>query len=157
MWIFTTGGYVSAVQDKNDPDILVIRARDRQSLETLADGAELVGEVERPVIIRGAGTDYPYRLSVSRAAFIAWVAHEITHYLTYKNFKDAAEGALGKPWHDTLSAIWWDTHHFTDEEGERFSPYLQSVRKPKGARKAWRQVDTVEPDAHLFDDEDGVL
>ena len=32
MWIFTETGFVSAVQHRENPDYLMVRARDRQSL-----------------------------------------------------------------------------------------------------------------------------
>ena len=35
MWLFTETGFVSAVRHREDPDLLVVRARDRQSLEPI--------------------------------------------------------------------------------------------------------------------------
>lgn len=139
MWIFTTGGFVSAVQSKTDSTVLVIRARDRYSLDCLADGVELLGESPRPAIEVGKGTDYPYRTEVSREAFLAWLNHEVENYLSYTNFKDAAKASLGEPWSKTLSKVWTDSHGFTDAEGEPFSPYLYwtTGRGERPTREEW--------------------
>lgn len=136
MWIFTTAGYVSAVVDKTDESgaTLLVRARDRQSLQTMCDGVELAGGEAAPDVIVGEGTDYPYRARVSRMGFTAWIAFEIEHYLDYNNFKSAAKVSLGDEWAEGLSRVWWDTHDFTDAEGERHSPYLSTVRG-SGKRK----------------------
>ena len=40
MWVFTTGGFVSAVEHRDNPDLVMVRARDEQSLKTIADKAE---------------------------------------------------------------------------------------------------------------------
>ena len=55
MWVFTETGFVSAVARRDDPDHLVVRARDRISLEPLA-------ALDADEIVLGAGSDYPYRL-----------------------------------------------------------------------------------------------
>jgi len=119
MWIFTTGGFLSAVVDRDDESgqTLLVRARDRVSIEGLADGVELVAGEPRPVVVTGEGTDYPYRARVSRAAFVAFMAQEIEQYLTYTNFKDAAKVSLGDEWGKALMDIWIDAHRFTDDEG----------------------------------------
>lgn len=138
MWVFTTAGYWSAVQDRNDSTLLSVRTRDRQSAEALADGVELVCGVERPLVRTGEGTDYPYRLTMSKADFAAYLTHDITHYLTYKNFKDEAKDSLGKKWADALSSIWFKTWEFTDREGIGHSPYMRAEAWAvgKGYRKA---------------------
>ena len=40
MWIFTETGFVSAVRHYDDLNLVVVRARDAQSLEVLAELAE---------------------------------------------------------------------------------------------------------------------
>jgi hypothetical protein len=46
MWIFTSTGFVSAVVHRDDPDLIVVRARDLESLTPLIErtGAEVVNE-----------------------------------------------------------------------------------------------------------------
>lgn len=121
MWIFTTGGFVSAVQDEEDEGTLVVRSRDRASLQLVFDSVEMLtgalGEDDK--ILVGAGTDYPYRLSVPREAFALWLANEVRQYLDYSNFKDEARASLGDKWADNLGDVWVAMLGATDEEGRQ--------------------------------------
>lgn len=119
MWVFTTGGFVSAVQDKKDPDRVVIRARDKQSLETLLEGVTLAGAAAEQdpelhdaelyrvgEITTGEGTDYRWRTRLSKATFAIWLQYEVMNYLGYTNFKDALTPARGKKYHDAAMNVW---------------------------------------------------
>jgi len=64
MWLFTDTGFVSAVSDGSD---LMVRSRDRESLEPLA----AVAKVE---IKKTPKNDYPYRVHVKHEVFAEWVA-----------------------------------------------------------------------------------
>lgn len=121
MWIFTTGGFVSAVQDMDDNNFLVIRSRDRASLQIVFDGVEMLTDTlgEDDEILVGAGTDYPYRLRVTREAFAEWMANEIRQYLDYGNFKDEAHRTLGDVWARSLGDVWVAMLGVTDEEGRQ--------------------------------------
>jgi len=79
MWVFTDTGFVSAVLDKNDSDFLVVRSRDRKSIDDLAH------HVGVDVVV-GAGTDYPYRVFVRHADFTEWVAQKAMD-IDYTNYK----------------------------------------------------------------------
>ena len=80
MWIFTDTGFVSAVADRDNNDQLIVRSRDRASLEPLAalDGDQ---------ILVGIGSDYRYRILCSRETFTRWVTEQATA-IDYPNFKD---------------------------------------------------------------------
>lgn len=119
MWIFTTAGFISAVQDYDDlsGNTLLVRARDRASIQTVADGVELIADVPAPSVVVGGGTDYPYRIRVGRAEFAAWLGHEVMNYLTYGNFKSAAKDSLGTAAEDVLSRVWVTLHGLTDDAG----------------------------------------
>lgn len=103
MWVFTTGGFVSAVEHRSDSNLVMVRARDEQSLKTMIEGIELAGnainadgeklkieEDLKPVSSDNA--DYRWRVVVSKATFALWLQFEVLNYLNYPNFK----GALGK-------------------------------------------------------------
>lgn len=117
MWIISTGGFVSAVQDPKDSDRLVIRSRDRQSLVTMLEGIELAGAAAGDTdgelytassIVTGQGTDYRYRVRLSKATFAIWVQYEVLNFLTYPNFKNALTESRGKVWHDAAMNVWVD-------------------------------------------------
>lgn len=110
MWVFTTGGFVSAVQLRSNPDLVMVRARDRQSLETMLEGVELAGAAndevfERPEIVSVPG-DYRWRVTVSKATFVLFLQFEVLNYLNYDNFKNALTESRGKVYHDAAMGVW---------------------------------------------------
>ena len=108
MWVFTETGFVSAVQNRDNPDYLVVRARDRQSLQTLAD----ICDVE---IKTSQGSDYPYRVFISKADFTSWMNDNID-FLGYDNFKNRVAITRGKEYAYALGSVWSTMHEVEDEE-----------------------------------------
>jgi hypothetical protein len=123
MWIFTTEGFISAVQDKKDDEKLVIRARDRAALEAMLQTIELAGEAinrdaedgVEPVVFgpyeieTGKGTDYRYRVSnIDRGTFALFMQFEIMNFLHYTNYKDALTKSRGRVYHDACMNVWVD-------------------------------------------------
>lgn len=111
MWVFTTGGFVSAVEHRDNPELLMVRARDRQSLDSMLDAIELAGhaegvEHETGEVTMAAPSDYPWRVVVPKSTFAVWAQHEILNGITYENFKDAADEERGDPYHKCLMGVW---------------------------------------------------
>jgi hypothetical protein len=112
MWVFTSGGFVSAVQHRDNPDLVMVRARDRQSLETMLEGIELTGVADdekfvRPDIVSVPG-DYRWRVTVSKSTFVLFLQFEVLNYLNYDNFKNALTETRGKKWHNAAMGVWTD-------------------------------------------------
>ena len=105
MWLFTETGFVSAVILPKDPDTLIVRARDRQSLEPLADQAGVEILTTKMLESQGYGSDYYYRVLVPRATFTQGVAEQIS-ILDYKNFKDQVAVTRDKNFAHTLGEVW---------------------------------------------------
>ena len=123
MWIFTTEGFVSAVEDKTDADKVVVRARDKKSLEAMLQTIELAGDAinhdaadgVEPVefgpyeIVTGLGTDYRWRVSgIDKGTFALFMQFEIMNFLGYGNFKDALTKSRGDEYHDAAMNVWVD-------------------------------------------------
>ncbi len=98
MWIFTQDGFVSAVDNGMEPGKLAVRARDKESLALLAEltGAE-IQEFE--------GTDYEYRVHVTREELTKWMTMNI-ETLDYSNFKNRVWASRGEVFHDACSEVW---------------------------------------------------
>lgn len=121
--MMTTAGFYSAVEDPHDADYLKVRSRDRDSLQALVDGVAFVSGGEALTIETGGGTDYPYRVRVSKAAYADWVAYEALNFITYKNFKSELKASRGPLWSEAANAIWVAMlEKTTDAEGEALSP-----------------------------------
>jgi len=78
MWIYTTDGFYSVVEDRNDPDCLWVRARVEGDLERLWPDADVL---ETP------DADYRFRAALSRQEVAAGIAKSILE-IDYSNYKD---------------------------------------------------------------------
>jgi hypothetical protein len=105
MWLFTNTGFVSAVSNGKD---LMVRARDRESLEPLAESAHTE-------IISTPKNDYPYRVIVTHDLFSKWTAHMATG-ITYKNFKSEVAATRGYGFAHPLMEVWSAMHEVEDAQ-----------------------------------------
>ncbi len=85
MWIFTVDGFYSAVQDKNDPTRIMVRARKKGDLETLLKRLKS----EELEILDWVGSDYAYRVFMPRELWLDYL-EEMGRELDYPNFKARA-------------------------------------------------------------------
>jgi hypothetical protein len=97
MWICFNNAFISAVESDDDPNVLKVRARKREHLETLFPGKKIYWSKE---------TDYAYRVFVGRKAFTNMVSNRISE-IDYSNFKDSVDD---KELHD-LYADFWTLHY----------------------------------------------
>ena len=105
MWLFTNTGFVSAVSNGKD---LMVRSRDRESLEPIAESA-------KTEIIATPQNDYPYRVIVTHEFFAKWVAHMVMT-TTYKNFKSEVAATRGGYFAKPLNQVWSVMHDVEDHK-----------------------------------------
>ena len=105
MWIFTNTGFISAVSDGKD---LVIRSRDRLSLEPLAIFA-------KATIKKTPSSDYPYRLTLSHQGFADWLSM-MALGIDYRNFKSEVTETRGADFAHPLMDIWSVMHGVEDDD-----------------------------------------
>ena len=103
MWLFTNTGFVSAVSTGTE---LMVRSRDRESLEPLAEAA-------KSEIISTPSNDYPYRTIVSHEIFSRWAAHMVSN-ISYKNFKSEVAATRGYDFAHPLMKVWSAMHEVED-------------------------------------------
>lgn len=124
MWIFTTGGFVSAVEHRDDSTKVMVRARDKMSLETMvnsvkeglvsggkADEAEAIAESLKVYAVFG---DYKWRVVMPKSMFAVFLVNEVMEYINYANFKTKLTATRGKKWHDVAMNIWTAALKLTD-------------------------------------------
>ena len=95
MWLFTNTGFVSAVSNGKD---LMVRARDKESLEPIAQSA-------KAEIVATPQNDYPYRVIVTHEFLAKWVA-QMASNITYKNFKSEVAVTRGYEFAHPLMKVW---------------------------------------------------
>ena len=108
MWIFTKNGFVSAVRKNAHPDVLTIRARDKESLAELIDltGAELA---------KSPDGDYPYRIFVKPEVFAEWLSTSAID-IDYDNFKSKVAKVRGNAFTASLHNVWSAMLNVEDED-----------------------------------------
>ena len=106
MWIFTQDGFLSVVAHRALKDSLMVRARDRQSLQNLESFA-----AEK--IAFTANADYAWRLTITREDFSKYLAMAV-ETIDYDNFKN--EMHFARPdFDDALMDVWVTMHKVEDE------------------------------------------
>lgn len=126
MWVMTTGGFVSAVAHRENKSMLMVRGRDKKSLEnmlqSIVDGLARAGQPALDPLPevqsqpKGVHWDYPHRVIVSKVHFEYFLIDEVEEYLDYANFKSEATVARGKEYHDALMNVWTDMKKLTEPE-----------------------------------------
>lgn len=120
MWIMTTSGFYSAVQHRDNPDTLLVRARSHADLVALVGLAQAEGDTELTLdsIVEkiNTGADYPFRLSIGKAEFERILARVVSD-IDYDNFKNAVadnEGGDHARAH-TYGRVWSALHAIEKE------------------------------------------
>ncbi|MAT47368.1 MAG: hypothetical protein CMO35_08060 [Verrucomicrobiaceae bacterium] len=104
MWIFTNKGFLSIVEDRNDPERLLVRARYEGDIERHFGGAVEVLELE--------DSDYRFRAFLPREEVRTAIDRELSS-LDYGNFKNSFDcdnvslsKAVREERHDALFRVW---------------------------------------------------
>lgn len=106
MWVFTQHGFISAVQHFDDATKIVVRSRDKQTLEVIADLYELE-------ILSTPGNDYPYRVHATREQFSNYLLTEVD-LLDYTNYKNRLHDSRGDRYYGAASKVWSAMHDVED-------------------------------------------
>jgi hypothetical protein len=105
MWFCFNDGFCSAVQDRADPDGLVVRARRRKDIENIFPDKE---------IIVGGSTDYNYRVFCSKKEFAKLVSESIMN-IEYGNFKNSV---IDNDLHHLYEDFWRLHYNYQHHENE---------------------------------------
>ncbi len=140
MWVFTTGGFTSAVEHRDDETMTMVRGRDKKSLEemlssmkaALVEGGKTDEEIEvfmKDMNIYAVPGDYKWRVVVPKSAYALYLVYEAMHYVNYSNFKSKLTATRGDQWHDAAMNVWnamfkiTDTQKTGNDEVDNPKPY----------------------------------
>jgi hypothetical protein len=108
MWVFTQDGFVSVVDNGHVENRLCVRARDRASLEPLADLYDLT------IIESANDADYEWRLYATRDELANWLVLNV-ETLDYPNFKNRVKETRGDKFAKACAAVWQDMLDVSDK------------------------------------------
>lgn len=131
MWIFTTSGFASIVQDSEDDDTLVVRARVASDLDELR---EIIDELSPTT--RTPSRDYPYRATCRRLAFALGLTR-LAMRIDYGNFKSAVAARQGWDREALYGQVWQVMNGA--EEKLKLVPVPDRGLAPRPARKPSRR------------------
>ena len=100
MWLITTRGFYSVVADHYEDGNVLVRARVREDLESLAD---LIPELE---VEDTPERDYRFRASVPREVWET-AAAALAEEIDYPNFKNAVADRQGSDRAHVYSDVWF--------------------------------------------------
>jgi len=101
MWIYTTFGMFSVIEDPDDDKRVVVRARDKEHLHQLLNRTGNTG-----TIIDTPQGDYACRVFMSRKKW-ARVSESLMNLIDYTNFKNACEVRVtGSHYQKLLIKVW---------------------------------------------------
>jgi len=98
MWLFTQTGFVSVVANSEKEDEMMVRARDKQSLQPFVDEYGVK-------ILSWKHTDYPLRVLITRKQFVDWLVQS-GEDLTYSNYKTRVSQTRGHEFAHPLHDVW---------------------------------------------------
>src|SRR5262249_38168825 len=102
MWLFTKQSFLSIVHHRDQPDMLVVRARVKGDIERYFAGVS---------VIRTNDADYLYRAVIPRNAVAAAMARAVEQ-IDYPKFKPAVEDRRREAFYVSI----WDTGYMMQEE-----------------------------------------
>lgn len=121
MWIVSKTGFISVVQDRDDPTLLWVRARVEDDLRTAFP--------DYPILTR-PGNDYLYRALIPREVVARAIAAQVTaiDYTTHAKEEMVAASAPVPGRMDIYLDCWWALSDL-----QPYPPYSTTPRMPDPA------------------------
>lgn len=110
MWVTLNNAFVSIVEHRDDPDLLIVRARVEGDIERF-----FCRYPDRPAVEVNEAADYRFRVTVKREAVEDAMVAAVRR-ITYPNFKDSIKAA----WRSGLAMRVWSIWH--GEQVRRYGP-----------------------------------
>jgi hypothetical protein len=132
MWMMTTRGFFSAVEDRNDRDLIIVRARVRDDLVQLRKILDMHSR-RKPNILETPDADYPFRMVLARGVWASALS-KMALGIDYDNFKDAVKAKDPKR-ADVYLTVWSNLRarlgHGVCGVGDEFDDYYVTTNRSK--------------------------
>lgn len=116
MWVCLNDGFLSAVQDRFNPDCVLVRARVKDHLRsTFPDRVDKIYQVP--------GSDYAWRIRIKKETWARFLVDRALD-IDYTNFKDSVKDKRLKTMY---TEFWWHGLELQDEaEDSGWMRYLRA-------------------------------
>ncbi len=105
MWIATNKGWLSIVRHRNKENTLLVRARNKNHIESIFEDAE---------VYEDADADYPYRADIHLYT-VGTVIGDLLMGINYDNFKASVDDYH---YHHALVGVWQEMYQY----GKQYRP-----------------------------------
>jgi hypothetical protein len=122
MWLCLRDGFISVVEHRRRPGVLVVRARNPDHLRKLFPG--------KKIYVR-KGSDYPARVFVKRYEFAEFLVRQASE-IDYSNFKNAV---TDDELHDNMYLKMWEVGRQYQKVREAEQRYRQERQRYQQERK----------------------
>jgi hypothetical protein len=130
MWVVTTRGFLSAVEHREEPDTIIVRARVRGDLDQLKP----VVKGLRRRAFRDDSADYCYRVHVTREEWREALSL-FGERIDYGNFKDAVKQEQGPVRAGIYMSVWSALTRLESRFAERYyGAYYHPPVRRRGTR-----------------------
>lgn len=146
MWIFTTIGFLSAVEDRQTPGNMLVRFRDPGHAAAFV-AAAYAGRSGRRAQIRETPppADYRWKVSITRHRFVETIA-ALADGIDYNNFKSACHRQRPDPYpgHSTME-IWTTMHRHQCRVVEQMENAPRAKAPPAPERELFQNWEDPDP------------
>jgi len=105
MWLFCKQGFYSAVQHRDNPEIILLRARFDGDLECLLEHCGC--ENYKVFIKETPDADYRFRVELPRAMW-GDIVKQVADEIDYDNFKNSVHEGQGSARDAAYMGCWWE-------------------------------------------------
>jgi len=105
MWIATNKGWLSIVKHRNKENTLLVRARNKNHIESIFEDAK---------VYEDADADYPYRADINDDE-VSCIIGDLLMGINYDNFKASVDDYH---YHHALVGVWQEMYQY----GKQYRP-----------------------------------
>ena len=105
MWVYISGGFVSAVEHRANHKNILIRARNKSHLVNFI--------MTDKKIFKTPEADYLYRSVITKRRFEKLLSYHAKK-INYDNFKNSIKD---EKYHELCTNTWWDAHKYQYDQG----------------------------------------
>lgn len=123
MWIVTNKSYLSIVEDRNDENLFVVRARIQGDIEEFFDNPNIR-------VIESEDRDYRFRVFADKKLVKDKLLEKLNN-IDYSNFKNSVESEERKRWYTRIWSVMFDVQEDLYGQQKWWEQYYNAKNFPR--------------------------